>query len=346
VFGGTSAGGPSDIGRPALRDRTCGGEPPPPKPASGRRYCNATLLLFLFLAATNAFPASRPHYGGVLRVEIPLSTPLAADESGPAPFTDHIEYTGGRTDSEKVTDLELGRADIIEIGPESLRRAGSLRTAISQPAELIAIRVQADKPALQDVRLRQAISLSVDRSAINNVALQKHGEIAGGLLPNWLTGYAFLFSPKRDLGRAQQLGKEAGNVLPLTIAVSEPEPMLQLIADRVALNAHDAGLTIQASADPQKADLVVDRVALAAVDPGTALGAMCGHFGAERPDAAAQGPQKLYEAERAVVDQAFVIPLVFVSRIYAFGPRVRNWSMTPDGHLRLADVWLAPEAGK
>ena len=49
--------------------------------------------------------------------------------------------------------------------------------------------------------MREAVALSIDRTAIHNVLLQKQGEISGALLPRWLSGYAFLF-PANGIWRA------------------------------------------------------------------------------------------------------------------------------------------------
>jgi ABC-type transport system substrate-binding protein len=221
------------------------------------------------------------------------------------------------------------------------------KLAVSRNSVLLALMVRAAKPALQDARLREAIALSIDRGAIHNVVLQKSGEIAGGLLPNWLSGYAFLFPQARDLARAQQLMHEVGSVPSVSIAAAGGNPELQLIGERIALNARDAGVVIQPTANPQQADLLVTRTALSSLDAGVALSAMAATFGAEGNDEKAASPQQLYEDEHAIVSQRYVIPLAYVPRICALGARIRNWTMTPDGRWHLEQVWLAPgEAAK
>ena len=269
---------------------------------------------------------------------------LQANENywGGRPFLDAIEVTQSRSPRDLLIDLDLGRADIVEVSPGQLRRITHARTLESQPADLMALTVRSGKPALQDARVRQAIAFSADRAAIFDVLLQKQGEIAGGLLPNWLSGYAFLFSPARDLARAQQLVREVGGVPPLTLAVTEPDPVTQLIAERIALNAHDAGITLQVTADTEHADLVLVRQGLASMDAEVALSALCEQFGCQTRERAAQpSAQARYDDERSMVTEAKVIPLAFVPRAYAYGPRVQDWAVAPDGNWRLDDVWLA-----
>ena len=128
------------------------------------------------------------------------------------------------------------------------------------------------KPELRDIRLRQALSLAIDRSAIHNVIFQRQGEVAGGLLPNWMTGYAFLFPAAQDIARARQLRIEVGNIPSITIAYDIADPLERLIAERIALNVRDIGINMQAVAgNGASSDLRLIRLALASVDPATAL---------------------------------------------------------------------------
>src|SRR5260370_32970797 len=104
-----------------------------------------------------------------------------------------MEVDRGKTATRQLVDLQLGRADVVTFAPDQVRRAkqAGLRTWSSAPVELLAL-VFDSKPEARDARLGRAISLSIDRAAIVNVLLQRQGETAGGLLPQWLTGYACL----------------------------------------------------------------------------------------------------------------------------------------------------------
>jgi peptide/nickel transport system substrate-binding protein len=268
---------------------------------------------------------------------------LQANEDywGGRPFADRIELLPSRNVRDQAADLALGRADIVEAGPGQLRRLAKERTAVSLPFTLLAVVVRPAKPALQDVRLREALALAIDRAAIHKVVLQNSGEVAGGLLPNWLSGYAFLFAQSGDLARAKQLAQELGSAPVLAIAAAGSDPELQLIGERIALNAHDVGLVVQSVTNPQQADLLVTQTDLASLDPAVALAALAESFG-ERLNGRAASPQQLYEEEHALVSQGYVIPLAYVPRICALGPRVRNWTVAPDGRWPLEQVWLAP----
>ncbi len=267
------------------------------------------------------------------------------DYWGGRPFVDAIEVAGERSPRDQALDLESGRADVVEGSPEQIRRwqQQRMRLLTSQPVELIVLALRTDKPALQDVRLRQALALAIDRDAIHNVVLQKQGEVAAGFLPNWISGYAFLLPHARDLGRAQQLRAQLGNVPPLTIGVSGSDATLQLIAERIALNARDAGLMLAPAGGARNADLFVERVPLETVNPFAALESMRAFLGGA-PDPAPDSLSQLYEDEQQGLGQFLSVPLAWVTRAYAVGTRVHDLQQTAAGQLRLERAWADAEA--
>ena len=116
------------------------------------------------------------------------------------PFVDSIEITMGRAAHDRILDLELNKTDFAEIPAEDARRAAEhgVRVSRSKPDELLAlVFTGGDEPARGkpvSAKVREALALSIDRAAIVNFILQKEGEPAGGLLPQWSSGTAFLFS--------------------------------------------------------------------------------------------------------------------------------------------------------
>src|SRR6185369_3606795 len=130
------------------------------------------------------------------------------------PYVDAVDLGTGRSFRDQMADFSLDRADLVEVGAEQFRRAAEqrVRVDVSRPAETILLVVNTTRTPLRDQRLRQAISLAIDRSAIHSVIYQRQGEVASGLLPNWMTGYAFLFPSAQDLSRARQLKAEVGQV--------------------------------------------------------------------------------------------------------------------------------------
>jgi ABC-type transport system substrate-binding protein len=254
-------------------------------------------------------------------------------------------------------DLQVGKADIAELTPDQMRRASQagLRTWVSAPVELFALVFEPETS--WDPRIRQALSLSVDRQAITNVLLQKFGEPAGSLLPQWLTGYAFLFPVAPDVERAQQLrlstraaGLPASR--PLHLGVENRDETARLIAERVALNARPAGITIQLNAR-DNFDVTLVHWRLASVTAHRALADLLRVLDPSDQSAAAlkknhgDDPEQSYAAERAIIENYQVIPLVYLPEAIALGPAVRDWMPSRWAAWRLEDVWLdrlaAPE---
>src|SRR5438874_1672177 len=90
--------------------------------------------------------------------------------------------------------------------------------------------------------MREALALSVDRNSIHSVLLQSQGEISGALLPQWLSGYSFLFPSARNLPRARQLSAGAA---PLTFAYDRQDAMMRSIGERIAVNVMEAGIVLR-----------------------------------------------------------------------------------------------------
>jgi len=327
---------------------------------------SAALLL---LAAGQGLCATRPRYGGVLRVEVResvetpdppetgvLAEPARAfrierwepgrgavwaandDAAGGRPFLDGVEIHVARPVRDQALDLELGKADLVEAGPNEARRLR--RTWSSAPVRLVALVFDS---RVTDGGVRAALALAIDRAAIHSVLLQRQGEIAGSLLPQWLSGYAFLFPAVQDLGRARGLAAPlAAAARSLTLGYDPAEPLARPIAERIAVNARDAGLLIAVSPQTRNTDVRLAQVRIDAAEPGTALARVAAALGLGEPTPGA-GPEALYAAERALLDGYRVIPLFHLPDVYGVGPRVHAWPAPGIGQLgewRLENLWL------
>src|SRR5260370_4401358 len=242
------------------------------------------------------------------------------------------DYWGGRAYLDSVI-INLGSArtstDVFDLPIGATRRVLPERTRIwSSPArDLIAlVAVKAD-PAVM-----QALALSIDRAPIVNVLTQRKGEAAFGLLPQWLSGYAFLFAISPDVARAKTLIAQL-KPTPLTLSYPANDSFARSVADRVAVNARDAGINIQPTSNAN-GNLRLVRWQLESVDAAAELTRL-----AER----AVKPEALYEAERSVLDERRIIPLVYVPAVYGIGQRVHNWDAAQKNGwftLHLDNVWV------
>jgi hypothetical protein len=239
----------------------------------------------------------------------------------------------GRPLRDQMNDLELGRADVVELGPAELRRLPTGRRVwSSSPVRVLAL---VFGPRFDDARVREALALAVDRSAIHTVLLQRQGEISGALLPQWLSGYAFLFPTAVDLGRARQL---AGGARPITLGVTDAA--LRPIAERIALNARDASLRVSVIAQPENADVRLVELRIASASPAKALAGVAAALGIADPGRA-ETPEQAYAAERGMLDGFRVIPIIHLPDAYGVSAGVKGGTgVTPLGEWRFENLWL------
>ena len=258
------------------------------------------------------------------------------------PFVDAIEIYGGRSIRSQWMDLSVGKADIVEVPAEQARQAQQDHmplAAAARPSDLLVLTIAANGP-LRDVRMREAIAISVDRTALFGTIFQKQGEITASVLPDALSGYRFLFPTAPDLARAREL--RAQQSLPaIHLAVDSSDPVLRLAADRLALNLHDSGFNVQvvSQAANASAELTLRLVHLEAADAVTALREILSDFGgSDFADSA--DPASLYQMERSFLQSYTAVPLLYLPRVYGLSGRVRNLSLAADGSLQLADASL------
>jgi hypothetical protein len=234
----------------------------------------------------------------------------------------------------------VGRTDVVEVPAEQLRLAREQRLTVvsSPPVTLLALQI-ADSGILGNPNLRAAIALAIDRSALSNVIFQKQGEVTASLLPNALTGYAFLFPTGRDLNKAHEL---RGGITPppLTMTV-EGDGAMQLAAQRIALNLHEAGFNVQVigAGSGHRPDLVLRLLPLESSEPPAALESILRAAG----QSALVGEQSLastLKAEREVFTRNTLIPLLYLPQATAASSRVRDLRLGADGAPDLAGVSL------
>lgn len=225
------------------------------------------------ISGTGAFRVAEWQAGQRLR--------LAANEEywGGRPYVDGITIEFGVSAAQEMIDFELGRADLVELEPAQVRRAtqGGRKVWSSAAVEILALLTDANRPAVKDARVSQALGLAIDRASVANVLLQRQGEAAWGLLPQWLSGYAFLFETPRNVERARQLLSEVSPAPGrITLAYDAGDALARTVAERVAVNARDAGLSVQAVAAGAggEADVRLVRLRVETLDAGRALEAL------------------------------------------------------------------------
>jgi peptide/nickel transport system substrate-binding protein len=260
-------------------------------------------------------------------------------------------------------DLQLGKADLIELTPDLVPRAkqANLQVWISEPVTLYGLRFDVAQSAATDARLREALSLSLDRGTMANVLLQKQAEPAAALLPQWLSGYAFLFNVDTNLERAKELRRalpanQASGTDPLRLRVDPAGDLAKLLGERVAVNARQAAILVQVIARPvQRAGAATTTAADSAsgvhlfawhyssLSPRAELDSLFAAYNLTEPsevNATGTDHEQLYARERRVLEDRRVLPLIVQAESVGLGPTVRDWMPARWGEWHLADVWL------
>jgi len=270
------------------------------------------------------------------------------------PFLDTVQIDFAKNDHEQILSLDLGKADVVEIAPENIHRARAENRMVmsSEPEELISLVFAHDPRSEDENHARNALVLSIDTASVNNVVLQGGGEPSGALLPNWISGYAFVFPTAGNtaagnvaagnMDRARQERAQSKHIPAWTLGYDASDTVARVIAERVLLNARDAGITLQLNSSGSS-DLRLVRIPLASFDPHATLAELAKALQLPQPKFGNGSVSDLYSAEKNLLQSHRVIPLLHLRSAVALRPNVHDWSVLPDGTWQVSNVWLSGE---
>lgn len=326
----------------------------------GRGLSNATAASTTVAGDSN-LPASAPASNRTMHFRFRANEETWSGR----PFLDAIEVTLGVPPLRQLFDLQLGKADLVELSPELVRRAmqDNQRVWTSAPVTVYGLRFDEAQPAAADANLREALSLSLDRQTMASVLLQKQAEPASALLPQWLSGYAFLFTMETNIERAKEIratlpANLAAGTEPLRLRVEAPGDLAKLLGERVAVNARQAAILVQVvnrAVSPRG----VTAATTASRDPVGGVHLFSWHYSSLSPrveleammstlkfgdstEAAVSStdPEQLYAREKKLLEERRVLPLVTLPEYIGLSQKVRDWMPARWGEWHLADVWL------
>lgn len=243
---------------------------------------------------------------------------------------------------------------------------------IDRNMETYFFRLNVRKAPLNDVRVRRALALAVDRDTIAGKILPGGRAPAPTFVPPLLKGYTPPARQAYDLAAARQLLAEAGHaggagLPPIEILYNNSE-ILRLVAEAIQQMWHrDLGIEVRLVNQEYKSVFASRRagdyqVLLGSwtadyLDATTFLDLWRGdsgnnHTGWSDPaydalsdrantiaDPAARAAV-LAQAEALVLDAAPIIPLYFNTHVYLLHPAVKGWQPTPTDHSDFRYVWL------
>jgi ABC-type transport system substrate-binding protein len=280
------------------------------------------------------------------------------------PYLDAVEVTLGVAQARALLDLQLGKADLGELSMDTAKRAeqSNLKCWASAPLTLYALKFSGETKTENERLLREVINLAVDREAMARVLLQKQAEPSGAFLPQWLSGYAFLFDVESNVEHAKELraklpGNAVGVAAALRINVEANNELSRLVAERIAVSARAAGLTLQtvkstratgdAAGTKNDGDAQLVAWRYTTLSPRASLENLATALKWQIPEGGVPDePDARYAWEKRMMDEKNLLPIVAVPDFAALAGQVRNWAPSPWGEWRLADVWLEQsEAG-
>jgi hypothetical protein len=292
---------------------------------------------------------------------------LAANENyrEGRPFVDSVEIQMGRSAHDRVLDLELNKTDFAQIPAEQARQAADhgVRVSTSQPNELLALVFLRGGSGTEATRIREAISRSIDRTAIVNFILQKEGEPAGGLLPQWSSGTAFLFSTETAVRSTKEIRSQISTSPKLVLGYDSADMLEQSVAERIVVNAKESNISLVSRAMPNTenkpaygtdirpgdavhVDARLVRLRMRSTLPRVSLSAFIQTLGpkagiVDSPLPESASPEDIYYCERSIMNSGLVVPIVWMPQVYGISARVRDWKQPAAGETwPLADVWL------
>jgi ABC-type transport system substrate-binding protein len=275
------------------------------------------------------------------------------------PFVDAVQIVEGRSYADLLSNVELGRADLVAVRPTDMRRLAQrgLRSAMSRPVDLFAMVFEPHRSGPLDEPVRTTIAASINRDALGTVVLQRQGEAAAALLPSWLSGYApsFVLDSRAALSPAA-VARLAPDRRTVILRVDASDSVAQEVAARVSVDAREAGITINVQVPAGLAprpDARLVRVRLEATTPDrafaaalTALGPRVAALPGGAPITAGAQLEAVLDAERSLLERAVFVPLVHVRDVYALGERVDSWdgsAVLGSGAWNLSNVWIRPD---
>jgi peptide/nickel transport system substrate-binding protein len=222
---------------------------------------------------------------------------------------------------------------------------------------------------MKDVRVRQALSLAIDRKAFNDAEMGGLGSMEGNWIPADWPGALQRDTPPTDVAKAKQLMTDAGFPNGFEVSALTPLPPYGSFAERVVGNLRAIGVTTKVNmmeraafydALAPGANRLKGFVIQLSGSPGDAAArirenALCkGAFsGICMPEV--EEPMKKYEAstnpeERTkilnevqayLLDQYLIIPVLRQALINCLGPRIANKTEDIEGAIPQY-VYLGP----
>ncbi len=255
-----------------------------------------------------------------------------------------------------------------------LQREKSPALRIDPIMQTFFFRLNVRRPPFDDIRIRRALALSIDRQTLADKILPGGRQPASSFVPPILKGYTPPAHAAYDLATAQQLladsGHAGGKGLPPVEILYNNSDILRLVAEAIQQMWHrDLGIdarlvnqeykVVMASRRAGDFQILLGDWTADYLDATTFLDLWRHDSGnnytgwsdpaydalADRVNATADPAARaalLAQEESLVLDAAPIIPIFFNTHVYLLQPAVKGWQPTPMDHTDFRYVWLEP----
>lgn len=169
------------------------------------------------------------------------------------PLADEMVFTIIPDDNSRIAQIRSGNADVMSRpSPSQISSLEQLPTVdVSSYGELMIrnLALNMNKPQFKDPRVREAVSLAIDRAGIAQTALGGKGSPAGSLLPPPMKYYdEEIEAPEQDMEKAKKLLAEAvadGADPSFKLDFQAGEAFAQSASQIVQANLNEAGFKVE-----------------------------------------------------------------------------------------------------
>ncbi|WP_146607325.1 ABC transporter substrate-binding protein [Spongiactinospora gelatinilytica] len=169
---------------------------------------------------------------------------------GAKPYLDELVVNVINDDSARTNALVTGQVDAINMVQFAqiplIGQHQQLKLLESETGAWTGIYMNMEEPPFDDVRVRQALRLAIDREQALSSCVSGHGRVAYDLPEPYAPGYPTELTRKRDIEKAKALLKEAGKENITVELVAGPVSAEAVsMATVLANNAAEIGITIK-----------------------------------------------------------------------------------------------------
>jgi peptide/nickel transport system substrate-binding protein len=171
------------------------------------------------------------------------------------PLLDQVTIIDFSADTAAFNALQSGQLDVYSQATLSLtneiKGSTTLKALVSQPGQWTPFTMRVDTPPFNDVRVRQAFRLLVDRPQLINLSLAGFGSVGNDIFSQWDPCYARNLHRGQDIAQAKSLLKKAGhdNLTVQLVTADFAAGVLQA-AQVFAQQAKAAGVTVNVKPVP------------------------------------------------------------------------------------------------